>query len=212
MSAVIKQPKLRKCKAPDCNTMYQPYSTLSRACSGKSLYKDKMMYCALVLVKIAKEKKERKEFAERKKNLRTKSDWLKLAQTQFNKFIRLRDKDEPCIDCGQFGSGEDHFTGGKWDAGHYLTRGGYPELRFDEDNCHKQLKTCNGGSGKYAKKNRTVQEGFRIRLIAKIGIEKVEWLEGPHEIPHYSIDDLKAIRERYRLKVKELEKEEMKDE
>ena len=103
MSAVIKQPKLRKCKAPGCNTMYPPYSTLSRACSPQ---------CALILVKIAKEKKQRKEFAERKKNLRNKSDWLKLAQTQFNKFIRLRDKDEPCIDCGQFGSGEDHFTGG----------------------------------------------------------------------------------------------------
>ena len=200
MSAVIKQKiiKRRKCKAPDCDNEYIPYSTLSRACSGK---------CALILVNIAKDKKKRKEFAERKKNLRTKSDWLKLAQIQFNKFIRLRDKDEPCIDCGQFGSGEDHFTGGKWDAGHYLTRGGYPELRFDEDNCHKQLKTCNGGSGKYAKKNRTVQEGFRIRLITKIGIEKVEWLEGPHEPCHYSIDDLKAIREKYRLKVKELIKE-----
>lgn len=194
MSAVIKQ---RVCKAPDCGALYTPYSPLSRACSIK---------CALQLVYINNKKKENKEFARRKKNLKTLGDWTKDAQAMFNKFIRLRDKDLPCIDCGEFGSGEDHFTGGTWDAGHFLTRGGYPELRFEELNCHKQLKICNGGSNKYARKNRTVREGYRRGLIEKIGIEKVEWLEGPHEAQNYRIDDLKAIREKYKLKIKEMEK------
>lgn len=90
---------------------------------------------------------------------------------------------------------------------HYLSRGSHPELRFNEDNCHKQLKSCNGGSSKYARKGRTVAEGYRARLIEKIGLERVEALEGPHEARRYSIEDLKAIKARYQALALQLEKE-----
>jgi len=190
--------KLRLCKAPDCDVMYVPYSTLTRACSGK---------CALVLVEIKKEEVIRRDLRQRKKQLRTMGELLALAQIQFNKFIRLRDRNDPCIDCGNYATDDDLFTGSRWDAGHYLTRGGYPELRFEELNCHKQLSSCNGGSHRHARKNRTVRDGYRERLIEKIGIEKVEWLEAPHMPKNYSREDVMEIREEYRLKVKELEKQ-----
>jgi len=41
-------------------------------------------------------------------------------------------------------------------------------------------------------------------LIEKIGLERVEWLEGPHEPKKYTIDELKGIRDLYRRKLKEL--------
>lgn len=148
-------------------------------------------------------KQERKELRARREAIKPKSKWLSEAQIEFNKFIRFRDHDKPCISCGRV---EVELTiGGQWDAGHYLSRGAYPELRFEELNCHKQCKSCNAGSGKYTKKNRTVQNDFRDNLIIRIGQEKVDWLEGPHKINHYTIDYLKILKIEYRKKWRELE-------
>jgi hypothetical protein len=49
----------------------------------------------------------------------------------------------------------------------------------------------------------TIRSKYRENLIAKIGLERVEWLEGPHEPKRYRIEDLKEIRDTYRLKLKE---------
>lgn len=155
-------------------------------------------------------KAERKEHRERKEKLKPRSKWLAEAQKWFNKFIRLRDKDLLCISCNRTMEaieGNDGWKpGGAWDAGHFLTRGAYPELRFEELNCHKQCKSCNAGSGKYTHKTKTVGEMYRQKLIKKIGIEQVEWLEGPHDPKKYTIDDLKEIIAKYKAKCKELEK------
>lgn len=156
--------------------------------------------------KARKAKQERAEHRERKQRIKTRSEWLKEAQAAFNTYIRARDDGLPCICCGEYGDGL-HGRGGEWDAGHYLSRGAYPELRFVETNCHRQLKSCNAGSNKYARKGRTVREGYRERLIERIGLEKVEWLEGPHEAPKYTIDELRIIRDTYRAKLKELRRE-----
>ena len=48
--------------------------------------------------------------------------------------------------------------------------------------------------------------GYRPGLIQKIGIEAVEWLEGPHEAKKYTVDELKAMTADYRAKTKELKK------
>jgi len=45
---------------------------------------------------------------------------------------------------------------------------------------------------------------YRKRLIDKIGIESVEWLEGPHEPKKYTVDELVEIKTVYRRKLKEL--------
>ena len=46
---------------------------------------------------------------------------------------------------------------------------------------------------------------YRVNLIKKIGLEWVEWLEGPHDPIKYTIDDLKNIKLTYRAKLKELQ-------
>lgn len=197
--------KPRKCANPACRSEFTPaFSTTQKVCKWQ---------CGLAIkdqnhdkARKAIASQERVEHRERKDKIKTKAEWMKEAQIEFNAFIRLRDKDLPCICCGSYGPDEDWLTGGKWDAGHFLGRGAYPELRFIEDNVHKQLKTCNGGSGKFASKARTVAQGYRERLILKIGIERVEFLEGPHEPKRYTIEDLKAIKDEYRAKVRELKR------
>jgi hypothetical protein len=192
----------KRCRVSGCGATFTPTRSFQKWCSPD---------CAVVLARQAQERqrksiaqRERREIKVRKEKLKSVGDYTKEAQTEFNRFIRERDKDQPCICCGSYGSDEDWLTGGKWDAGHFLSRGAYPELRFDEDNCHKQLKTCNGGSGKYAAKGRTVAQGYRERLIQKIGQERVDRLEGPHEPKRYTVEDLKAIKAEYRAKTKEL--------
>jgi len=188
--------KCRSCRGEIEN----PFSSTQTACSP---------LCAIALARKAQEKKDkakakgdRKAHREAKERLKTKGDWTKEAQKEFNKFIRLRDKHQPCISCDR--ESVEMTVGGAWDCGHYLSRGGFPELRFEELNAHKQCKSCNGGSGKYAKKAATVAKAYRSNIINKIGLEKVEWLEGPHEPKRYTIENLKEIKEAYKQKAKEL--------
>ncbi len=190
----MKQKKCRYCKQP-----FTPVLPMQVVCG---------IECAKAIAKSKREKVEKANDRQKRESLKTARDYIKQAQDAFNAFIRERDKDLPCICCGRFPDSDDWKPGGVWDAGHFLSRGAYPELRFTEDNCHKQLKTCNGGSAKYAKKGRTVSQGYREGLIARIGLERVEWLEGPHKARHYTIDDLKAIKSEYVQKLKELREKE----
>ncbi|MEG0624726.1 MAG: recombination protein NinG, partial [Hafnia sp.] len=119
--------------------------------------------------------------------------FAKQAQTEFNAYIRERDSEEPCISCGRFHNGQYH-------AGHFRTVGANPELRFDEDNCHKQCAPCNNHlSGNIA--------GYLPNLIAKIGTERFNRLMGPHEARHYTRKDFESIRDEYKEKRKALNQE-----
>ncbi|PHS59313.1 MAG: hypothetical protein COB03_03190 [Alteromonas sp.] len=129
----------------------------------------------------------------KKESLKTKGEHLREAQTAFNAYIRLRDAEEPCISCGKFHTGQYH-------AGHYRSVGSSPELRFEPLNNHKQCAPCNNHlSGNLIK--------YRINLIEKIGLEKVEWLEGPHEPKRYTIEQIKEIKVHYRKRVREMQKQ-----
>ena len=175
-----------KCKA--CGAEFEKtYTTTQKVCNWQCAQK-------LGQEKVAKQiaKTDRRLQRAAKERLKTTSDWLKEAQYQFNKFIRLRDRKDPCISCGTFTA--------KWDAGHYKSVGAYPELRFDEENCHKQCARCNQQmSGNIIE--------YRKNLINKIGIEAVERIEGPNrnEGAKITIDEVKAIKEIYRKKAGELE-------
>jgi hypothetical protein len=93
---------------------------------------------------------------------------------------------------------------GKYDCGHFKTVGGFPELRFEELNAHKQCKKCNGGAGNFTRKDASVSKEYRKQLIKKIGLDKVEWLEGAHEPKKYTCAELKAIELLYKQKLKDL--------
>lgn len=150
----------------------------------------------------ADKKAEREETKRRKEALKPLRKLLDTAQKAFNAYIKERDKDWPCISCGE--TNPPMTSGGQWDAGHFLSRGAYPELRFDEDNCHKQCKSCNGGSGKFAHKARTTAEKYEANLIEKIGRERVEALKAPRPIPKLDRQELIEKAATYRKKLRDL--------
>jgi len=181
--------KKKRCKV--CKEPFLPQRPLQTCCS---------LPCAIHhasdqnVKKAAKaEKERRKEFRERKKALKTRGEWLREAQAAFNAYIRARDKGQPCISCQRDHQGQMH-------AGHYRSVGAAPELRFEEDNCHIQCAPCNNH-----KSGNAIE--YRINLVEKIGVERVEWLEGPHGPKKYTIDEIKEIKAKYKKLAKEMRDE-----
>jgi len=170
-------PRAKKCKS--CGEVFTPTKPLQLVCGYE---------CAITYMKSKIDSAAKKaaviERREDKLKLKTRADWLREAQVAFNKYIRERDIDQPCISCQRHHEGQYH-------AGHYLTRGARPELRFHEDNCHKQCSVCNN----HLSGNLVL---YRANLIKKIGLEKVEWLEGNHVPTRYTVDDLKTMIAKYR--------------
>ena len=191
--AIPKKP--RKCR--HCKQMFQPTYCGQNTCSFE---------CKVALgVFFAERSKAKREKAERiaeiastkilREKLKTKSEWMREAQTAFNQFIRLRDQlaGHPCISSGQ----PLDWSGNNVDAGHYRSRGSAPHLRFDERNCHAQSKKDN----RYLSGNAV---DYRIGLIARIGLEAVESLEADQTPKKYTIAELRAIKAHYVAKLKEL--------
>jgi hypothetical protein len=119
-----------------------------------------------------------------------KSGWTQKAQTVFNKYIRLRDSDLPCVSCRRFHVGQYH-------AGHYRHAGSTPELRFDPRNCHKQCAPCNNHlSGNLIP--------YRASLVDMFGLAFVADLEGPHAPKRYTVENLKTIIKWYKRKIKRM--------
>ena len=185
---IAKQPRPKKCKNPACGEKFVPAVSFQSWCKPD---------CAVVIAR-AKQEKSRKALAEigrkelraAKERIKTKGQYMREAQTAFNAWIRARDAAQPCISCGR------HHEG-KYDAGHYRTVGSSPELRFEPLNVHKQCAPCNNHkSGDIV--------NYRMSLVLRIGQDKVDWLEGPHEPQRYTIDDLKAIRADYKARLKQL--------
>ena len=150
-------------------------------------------------------KAEREKTKERKQADKPIGYFRAQAQEVFNEFIRARDANLPCVSCQT--TNPPMTRGGQWDAGHFLSRGAYPELAFNEDNCHKQCKSCNAGSGKFSHKARTVSQKYELEIVTRIGADRFAILRGPHELPHLKKEDYIAIRDDYRAKLKEVRAE-----
>lgn len=185
-------PRRKRC--PECRVMFTP-SRSSQAVCGE-------IECAIAHGKSEKgQESARKAFADigrrdikvRKEALKSRADHLKDTQHAFNAWIRQRDIGQPCISCGTTADVQ-------YCAGHYRTTAAAPELRFEPLNVHLQCnRNCNmGKSGNLL--------GYRPALIEKIGIEAVEWLEGPHGAKKYTIEELKVMTAEYRAKTKELKR------
>lgn len=168
------QPKLKQKKCRQCQTYFEPRSSTQVVCGWE---------CAIELNNVQRIRISKKETRDAKLRLKSKADWAREAQSAFNKYIRERDRELPCISCQRFHTGQYH-------AGHYISVGAHPELRFDECNVHKQCSVCNNHlSGNIIK--------FRPNLIVKIGLAEVERLEGNNPLMKYTIDDLKRIKKEY---------------
>lgn len=190
------KPKI--CKAVDCGKEFVPRVSTQAACSIK---------CALTLVETKKannikkaniqykkdtqrlEKAQRKADNEKREALKSRRDVLNNAQRIFNKYIRLRDEQLPCISCGQHRN--------SYDAGHYRSVGAAPQLRFNEDNCHKQCVYCN-----QHKSGNAIE--YRIGLVKRIGTERVEALECNNQAVKWSAEEAREIKAHYHEKIKQL--------
>lgn len=181
------KPKQGRCKA--CQARFEKRSMAHIACSPK---------CALALAAAAREKKAKADYKARKEAVKTRSDYIKDAQTAFNSFIRARDAGKPCICCGLPLALD--AIGGGFDCGHYRSVGSAPHLRFDERNAHGQRKQCNRyGAGRAV--------DYRIGLIKRIGLAEVEALEAQQDGGKWSTDELVAIRAEYKKKLKQLQEQ-----
>lgn len=191
MTLAAKQPKPKTCRNAACSIKFVPQRLGQAVCSP---------VCALAIKDVNQQKArkslaqvERREIKVRKEKLKSRADHLKDTQQAFNAWIRARDAGQPCISCGTTADVQ-------YCAGHYRTTAAAPELRFEPLNVNLQCnRNCNmGKSGNLL--------GYRPGLIKKIGIEAVEWLEGPHEAKKYTVEELKAMTAEYRAKTRELKK------
>ena len=112
---------------------------------------------------------------------------------EFNKFIRLRDKDLPCISCG---------TEKATDAGHYWPTSQYPQpsMRFSEINVHGQGARCN----RFLEGNR---QGYRKGLIQRYGEEILEKLDILRSLPQttWTVFEYESMIKVYKQKCREIE-------
>lgn len=191
-------PRRKRC--PECRVMYAP-ARESQAVCGE-------IACAIAHAQSEKGKEtarkslaqvERREIKVRKEKLKSRADHLREAQAAVNEYVRLRDAHLPCISCDSLPNDNDLMTGSRWDAGHYRSVGACPELRFEPLNIHRQCVKCNRNLSGNAVE-------YRIRLVLRIGADRVAWLEGPHEPRKYTVEEIKAIKAEYRAKTRELKK------
>jgi hypothetical protein len=195
MSLPAKQPRPKKCKNPACGISFPPQRLGQAVCSPK---------CGLAIKDVNQEKArkslaqiERREIKVRKEKLKSRAEHIREAQAAVNEFVRLRDAHLPCISCDSMPSDHDLITGSRWDAGHYRSVGACPELRFEPLNIHRQCVKCNRNLSGNAVE-------YRIRLVRRIGAEKVDWLEGPHSARKYTVDEIKIVKADYRALTREL--------
>ncbi len=148
-------------------------------------------------VKAKQTKDWQKEKKVLKTALKTLSELEAEAKKSFQKYIRLRDKDLPCISCGNVNTAD-------WAGGHYFSAGMYSGLIFDERNCHKQCNTyCNCQlSGNLLE--------YRKGLINRFGFQFVNQLEVDSDrLRNYkwTREQLIAKKLKYDIKIKELLKQ-----
>jgi hypothetical protein len=182
-----KHPKAKSCEV--CERVFVPERMGQVVCRPACAVKKARLFAATA------KKAERESIKRRKEAIKTIPDYIKEAQHAFNAYIRARDAGKPCICCGQpLGTGE---VGGAFDCGHYRSTGSASHLRFDERNAHAQRKVCNRwGAGRAV--------DYRIGLVARIGLEAVEALECSNAPHKWNRDELIAIRDTYKQKLKEL--------
>lgn len=185
-----KPPKPKKCKASGCGVLFTPQRIGQNVCGP---------VCALTVVRSKREKEEQRKRSDERKADRAKREELKPlkwfhARTKLavHKYIRTRDRDQPCISCGTTHAAQ-------WDAGHYVSVGSDSSLRYDFSNIHKQCSVCN----QHLSANLI---RYRQNLLLKIGEPEVLRLEGPQPVHKWTRDELDAIAAEAKRLTKEIER------
>ena len=188
-----KSVKTKKCRI--CLGEFIPFQFGQVVCT-KNNYQ-----CANELAKQKREKadkKDRKEYRAEtrrlKAKIKSKAQWALEAQTAVNRYVRLRDKGNPCISCDKPDNGQHQRH-----ASHLKSVGSNSALRFNLWNIHASCQVCNnhlsGNIGEYIP-----------RVINKIGGEKYDWLQTQNHPVKYDIEYLKRIKRIFAKRCRVLEK------
>lgn len=176
--------KKKKCKI--CSEVFDPVKFAQNVCSIK---------CSLIHAKNLKEKKQAKEWKDEKKvlkeKLKTLGQYESEAKKSFQKWIRLRDKNQPCISCGKVSD--------QMDGGHFKKSEIYSGVIFNEMNCHAQCRKCN----RYLNGN---ELNYRLGLINRYGLEyanNIEQIANETRQYKYTKEELIAKKLKYDILIKE---------
>lgn len=144
----------RKCK--NCGESFKKKRLLQSVCSP---------VCAFEHAKKLKEKKEAREWKERKRKMKEKltttSDYKKILQVIINQIVRKIDHDQNCISCGK--------PPKKENAGHYHSVGANDTIRFNLLNNYLQCEWCNSYlSGNLINYSKQLEELFGEAVYEEI--------------------------------------------
>ena len=170
-----------RCKV--CRDKFEPKYFLQKTCLNAA--------CLIEWKNRIRDKEWKAEKKVLKDKLKTYSDHVKELQVIVNKYVRLRDKDKGCISCGTT-------LIGKFDAGHYYSAGGNPELRFNTDNIHGQCVYCN-------QHRHGALLDYTERLPNRIGLCRFEELKKLRGKPmKYSVPELILKKNYYKELIKSI--------
>lgn len=170
--------KDKKCKV--CLIKFTPFKSTQTVCSAK---------CAIELA-FSKPVKSNILKLEKKINLgklKTYTQRVNEVKVIFQRWIRQRDSNQPCISCGIKETK-------LFDGGHYKKAELYRGVIFNELNVHKQCRKCNT----YLNGN---ESNYRAGLVIRIGEQKVKDLETLAEetrVHKYSNLELEFIKNKYK--------------
>ena len=167
----------KTCKT--CRQKFLPSRPMQVVCSP---------LCAAALVakkrreKMAKEASaERKETREKLRAMETYQKRCGRVQELANAYVRLRDRNEPCISCGKPST-----WAGQWHCSHYKSVGSNSFLRFNYYNLNKSCSVCNNHlSGNIS--------GYREGLTRKYGDWVIPMLESAPKSRKYSNEYLERM-------------------
>lgn len=181
-SATVPAPRPIKCHG--CRAPFVRVRPLQVACS---------LDCAARVAREKREKEDRRQTRERKRELKPRPQLLAEAQTEFNRYVRLRDAGRPCTSCGR-----DAQWGGQWHASHLRSVGAASALRFHLWNVWRACSICNHHlSGNVAE--------YERRLRTFIGDARVDWLRAQNKPAEFSREYLERLRRVFRKKANRLE-------
>jgi len=165
--------RVKRCK--NCRGTFFPASSMQCYCRTPVCAQ-----AAYEAVKAKREAAEAREHREKKADSKRLAHWHALTQRAVNALVQARDKGRPCISCGATSAAQ-------WDAGHYLSRGANPALRYELANLALQCVACN----RFKSGNQAL---FRAGLLVRIGVAEVARLEGPHPLAKHTRESLDGIR------------------
>lgn len=192
MQSTVKPVKLKKCKA--CRDPFIPTLPLQSVCNWE---------CAKVLIEIMREKAKamdakvaRTALKEGRVALKSRKDHEGEAKSAVQLYARLRDTIAGlgCVSCGKPAN-----WNGIWHGSHYMQAGSRSATRYNLWNINKACNQCNIFKG-------GAPTSYRVALITKIGLNKVEWLEQQTHVVKHSIEYMQRIKRIFNRKARILKK------